>query len=84
MKLENVRNRDLHWEGLNLCYQKGTWVRLVPDDKYPEMYHLEFKWRNFAKTPEMFNIINARENARVYTLQRMPREAAVGVTDAFK
>lgn len=82
MKLENVRNRNLHWEEDKLFYKEMLLTELIPHDTYENHYHLKFFWRE-DKTPEFFNKINARENARVYSLQRLPT-ASYSPVGAFK
>lgn len=82
MNLENVRNKDLHWEGNNLFYNEMLLTELIPHDVHENHYHLKFFWRD-EKTPEFFNIVNARENARMYSLQRLPT-ASYSPVGAFK
>lgn len=76
----------LHWEGTKLFFQDQWLTELVPSE-IKNHYHLQFYWRD-APTPEFFNIVNARENARIYSLHRlnydMWQRPSVGVKDAFK
>ncbi len=76
MKLENVRNRHLHWEGDKLYLKDKVLTELIPHDTVPKHFHLKFYWRD-EKTPEFFNIFNARENARLYSLQKMSQSPSV-------
>lgn len=71
MNWENIRNKNLHWEGLKLMYQDILLTELIPSKVYKNHYHLKFHWRD-EPTPELFNIFNARENARTYSLQHCP------------
>lgn len=77
MNLANIRNRHLHWEDHKLFYSKMLLTELIPHEKYEKHYHLKFYWRD-EKTPEFFNIYNARENARVYSLQHMSQSLSEG------
>ncbi len=80
MKLENVRNKDLHWEDKKLFYKDTLLTELIPHDTVENHYHLKFFWRD-EKTPEFFNLTNARENARMYSLQRLPTASPVALGD---
>lgn len=77
MELKNVRNKDLHWEENKLFYQECLLAELIPHDVYENHYHLKFYWRE-EKTPEFFNLTNAKENARSYSLQRLPQSHREG------
>lgn len=60
------KREDFHWDEDNdLIYQGRAVCSLVKHETIPNHYHLKFEWRD-EKTPEFFNIYNARENARVY------------------
>lgn len=72
MKLADVRNKDLHWEGNKLFFREMLLTELISHDTIEKHYHLKFFWRD-EKTPEFFNIQNARENARMYSLRRLPQ-----------
>lgn len=61
-----VSRDSMHWDGLKLYFGKELQTELIPHEKYENHYHLKFRWRD-EKTPEFFNLINARENARVYS-----------------
>lgn len=58
------------WEDLKLYHQGKFMVELILSEKYEKHYHLKFMWRDEA-TPEFFNIINARENAKRFSLFRL-------------
>lgn len=78
MKLNNVRNRHLHWKGDHLILKDKSVCYLVKNENYEDHWHLKFYWRD-EPTSEFFNIVNAKENARLYVLQKMsqsPREAS--------
>lgn len=60
----------LSWKGLNLIFQKETLVELIPHETYPAHWYLKFRWRK-EKTPEFFNIFNAKENSRRIALYRL-------------
>lgn len=51
---------------MDLKFGKEVVTTLVPHSTIPNHYHLKFYWRD-EKTPEFFNIVNARENARIYS-----------------
>lgn len=59
----------LHWEDNKLFFQQQEIVELIPS-KIEKHYHLKFIWRE-EKTPEIFNIFNARENSRRIALYRL-------------
>lgn len=63
-----MRQRDLKWKEKKLYNKDQLLVELIPHEVYPKMYHLKFCWRE-DKTPEFFNIINAKENTRIYAAQ---------------
>lgn len=69
----NIRQKNLHWEEDKLFYKKKLLTELIPHETIPDHYHLKFFWRD-EKTPEFFNKTNARENARLYSIQRVPPE----------
>lgn len=78
MKLEDVRNKDLHGEGNKLYFRKILLTELIPHGTIEKHYHLKFYWRE-EKTPEFFNIYNARENARTMSLRRLPESPPEGL-----
>jgi hypothetical protein len=80
MKAENVRNRHLHWEDKKLYLKEKLLTELIPNETYGNHYHLKFFWRD-EKTPEFFNIFNARENARLYSLQKMSQSPSKDYTE---
>lgn len=59
---------DFYWVGNKLFLKKEEFVELIPHELYTKMWHLKFRWRD-EKTPEFFNLVNARENARLYAAQ---------------
>jgi hypothetical protein len=70
---------DFHWDSDNdLIFQKRAVCSLVKHETIPDHWHLKFDWRD-EKTPEFFNIFNARENARLYSRWRY-QETAVGAS----
>lgn len=77
MNLADVRNKDLHWEDNKLYFREMLLTELIPHDSYEKHYHLKFSWRD-EKTPEFFNIFNARENARMCSLRRLPESPSAG------
>lgn len=76
MQTENLRRRHLHWEGLKLFYSEALLVELIAHEKHENHYYLKFFWRE-EETPEFFNLTNAKENAVVYSLQRLSAEPSV-------
>ncbi len=66
-----------YWDKLKLYYKDELQVELIPHENYENMYYLRFRWRD-EKTPEFFNLINARENSRIYSA----RHVNEGVTEA--
>lgn len=71
----------LSWKFKKLYYKDKLLAELIPHDSYPNMWHVKFYWRE-DKTPEYFNLVNAKENSRIYALyhlnlnmQASPREA---------
>lgn len=42
MKLEDVRNKNLHWEGNKLYFRKILLTELIPHDTVEKHYHLEY------------------------------------------
>ena len=77
-----IGNKELTWDKDNdLIYQERTIVSLVPHEIHPKMWHLKFCWRD-EKTPEFFNIFNARENARRFALSHLNQKAQENPTEA--
>lgn len=60
-----LARKDFHWEGDHLIFQGRSVCYLVKDENHENHWHLKFLWRD-EPTPEFFNIVNARENAREY------------------
>lgn len=71
-----VARNNLHWEDLKLCWKDEVWTELIPHEIHLNHYHLKFRWRD-EKTPEFFNIVNARENARVYSRRKIEESLSV-------
>lgn len=72
-RINHYGHDRLKWKGLKLYFGDRLVTELIPHDSAPKMYHLKFFWRD-DKIPEYFNIIWARENARVYSLQHLNYE----------
>lgn len=60
-------NKEMHWKEWTLMFLEQEMCTLIPHDFYARHYHLKFSWRA-EKTPEFFNLVNAKENARIYSL----------------
>lgn len=65
-----IGSEDLRWDNKKLYHKDKLLVELIPHETYEKHWHLKFYWRD-EKTPEFFNIINAKENSRVYALQHL-------------
>lgn len=63
--MRHLARKDFHWEENHLIFQRRSVCYLVEDKNHKNHYHLKFYWRD-EPTPEFFNIVNARENARIY------------------
>jgi len=66
--MTNLSHKQFHWEDMDLIFQDRVIASLIPHEKYEKHWHIKFEWRN-EKSPEFFNIFNARENARIYCLK---------------
>ena len=65
-----IEYKDMHWEEDKLFYGKiDTTIRLVPDDVYPNQYRLTWNFEKPEKSVNFYNIINAKDNARVLYLR---------------
>lgn len=62
--------RHTKWNKNRLTFNGKTVVELVPHDTVPKHWHLKFAWRD-EKTPEFFNLTNAKCNARDITIHRL-------------
>lgn len=61
-----LADKEFTWNGDDLMFQREIICSLVKHKTIEKHWHLKFSWRD-EKTPEFFNIFNARENARVYS-----------------
>lgn len=68
--LHNYGHDKLHWEGMKLYFSEKLLVELVPHEVHAKHWHLKFCWRD-EKTPEFFNIYNARHNSRIISLYHL-------------
>lgn len=68
--MRHLSRKDFHWEEMDLMFGKEVVTTLIPHKTIPNHYHLKFYWRE-EETPEFFNIVNARENARLYSSRRV-------------
>lgn len=61
--------RELSWDKtkVHLIFRGKPIASLVPCKEYEKHYHIKFSWRE-KETPEFFDLTNARENARIYSL----------------
>ena len=66
--MRHLKRNDFNWDDDDLIFQERAVCSLVKHETIPKHYHLKFEWRD-EKTPEFFNIFNARENARLYSAQ---------------
>lgn len=65
-----IEYKDMHWEDEKLfCGKKDTSVRLVKDNKIDFMYWLEWNFGTPEKSVNFYNIINAKDNARVLYIE---------------
>jgi len=78
-----VARNAFHWEGDHLIFQGRSVCYLVKDENHKDHYHLKFEWRD-EPTPEFFNIVNARENARVYCRRHIEETLPGATVDALK
>lgn len=63
--MRHLSHKEFNWDEDNdLIFQKRAVCSLVKHETIPAHWHLKFEWRD-EKTPEFFNIFNARENARL-------------------
>jgi len=69
-RVHHYGDNVLSWKDLKLMFNKKILVELIPSEKYEKHYHLKFCWRE-EKTPEFFNIFNAKENSRRIALYRL-------------
>ena len=72
-----LADKEFTWRDKDLIFRGEVICSLVPHQVVPNHWHLKFQWRH-DKTPEFFNIFNARENARLYSrwhAQQTPVEA---------
>lgn len=58
------------WKNNKLTHEGKFLVELVPHEKYEKHYYLKFCWRK-EKTPEFFNLVNAKMNAMEIALVRL-------------
>jgi len=65
-----LASKDFNWNKDDLMFQSKVVCSIIKHETIPNHYHLKFCWRD-EKTPEFFNIINARENARLYSRWHM-------------
>lgn len=63
--MRHLSRKDFTWDGYDLMFQNRAVCTLVPHESVENHWHLKFEWRD-EKTPEFFNVTNARENARIY------------------
>lgn len=61
---------NLDWKDNKLYFQEKLLVELIPHEIYENHYHLKFDWRD-EKTPEFFNLTNAKDNSRRIALYRL-------------
>jgi len=65
-----IEYKDMHWEEDKLFLgTKDTTIRLVPDDKFENMYRLEWNFDKPQRSVNFYNITNAKDNARVLYLR---------------
>lgn len=81
--MRHLARKDFNWDGMDLIFQRRAICSLVPHEIYANHYHLKFEWRD-EKTPEFFNIFNARENARIYSSRHVQESLLLASPGAFK
>lgn len=81
--MRHLARKDFTWDGMDLMFQGRAVTSLVTHETIPNHYHLKFEWRD-EKTPEFFNIFNARENARLYSARHVQESLSGGPPDAIE
>ena len=71
-----LADKEFTWNGDDLMFQGEVICSIVKHETVPKHWHLKFSWRD-EKTPEFFNIFNARENARLYSRRHAQGSLAV-------
>ena len=59
--------KEFTWDGWDLMFQGKPMATLIPHKDVLRHYHIKFSWRD-EPTAEFFNIVNAMENARIYSV----------------
>lgn len=79
-----IEYKDMHWELDRLFYgKKDTSVRLVRDTEYEHMYWLEWNFDKPQKSVNFYNLINAKDNARVLYMRHLNNTTENGVGKGF-
>lgn len=64
---------EFYWDRHDLRFENRTVAYLVPSEIYENHYHIKFEWRD-EPTPEIFNLTNAKDNARRICQRRMNKD----------